>query len=206
MKKLLASLVMVAILSGCQAETPKETINYPLETFKIEQKLSETAEKERKLKEIEANKKKMEAIKLEKVRKAQEKAKMVASRSKGIPSGYTSSDLVWLARIVSAEAKGESQEGQIAVANVVLNRVASGRFPDSIREVIFQKNQFSPTMNGSIHDEPTQEALESARLALQGERVVPSDVLFFYNRKVAGSSWLDGRRPYTTIGSHTFTK
>ena len=116
-------------------------------------------------------------------------------------------DLYWLSRIIHAEAKGESAEGQIAVGNVILNRMKSDEFPDTLKGVIFQKNQFSPVGNGMIYDEPTSESVESANKVLAGEKVVGDDVLFFYNPNVVGgSSWVWSREVVDTIGNHNFAK
>lgn len=118
---------------------------------------------------------------------------------------YSDDDLYWLSRIVSAEAKGESEKGQIAVANVVLNRVEHESFPDSIKDVVFEKGQFSPVNDKSIYNEPTADAVESTIKALEGEVVVDEDVLFFYNPKIAPNSWASKRKEATTIGNHRFT-
>lgn len=116
-------------------------------------------------------------------------------------------DLYWLSRIISAEARGESVEGQIAVGNVVMNRVRSNQFPNSIKGVIFQKGQFSPVMNGSIHKSPTQTALESARKVLDGQVVVSNDALYFYSPKYTGrSNWIRSRTIVREIGTHRFAK
>src|SRR5690606_37708226 len=109
----------------------------------------------------------------------------------------------WLSRIVSAEAKGESEKGQIAVANVVLNRVEHEDYPDTIREVVFQKNQFSPVKNKSIYEEPTEDAIASSIKALEGERIVNENVLFFYNPKIASkNNWIRTRKSAVVIGNH----
>ena len=119
--------------------------------------------------------------------------------------GYNEESLYWLARIISAEAKCEPIEGQIAVGNVVLNRVEHDGFPNTIEEVIFQKNQFSPVNNGSIYQEPTKSSLESAERVLRGERLVDRDVLYFYNANaVSRGSWVRSRETVTVIGNHTF--
>ena len=116
-------------------------------------------------------------------------------------------DLYWLSRIIHAEAKGESAEGRIAVGNVILNRVESDEFPDTLKGVIFQKNQFSPVSNGSIYNEPTEETLKLAQRVLDGERVVPADVLFFYNPAVVSSdSWIWSREIVDSIGNHNFAR
>ena len=76
----------------------------------------------------------------------------------GRARSYDTEDLYWLSRVISAESRGESLEGQIAVGNVVLNRVRSAEFPESIRAVVFDRKdgvQFEPVSNGSIYDAPT---------------------------------------------------
>lgn len=120
---------------------------------------------------------------------------------------YSQDDLYWLAQIISAEAKGESEEGQIAVGNVILNRVASKNFPNSIKEVIFQKGQFSPVSNGRLYDKPYDSAKESAKKVLQGQRVIGEDVLYFYSYKIVSSSnWIRTRPTVKDIGNHRFAK
>lgn len=116
-------------------------------------------------------------------------------------------DLYWMARIISAESKGEPQQGQIAVGNVVLNRVYSNEFPNTIEEVIFQNGQFCPVRNGSIHNEPTERAIESAKMVLMNERVLSIDVLFFYNPNVVSrGNWIRTRPVERQIGRHNFAK
>jgi N-acetylmuramoyl-L-alanine amidase len=123
---------------------------------------------------------------------------------------YTVKDLYWLAKIVHAEAEGECDEGQIAVANVVLNRVNDNRFPNTIKEVIFQKvngvAQFSPTIDGRINLLPDERAIENAKKALEGKVVVPDSVLFFYAPDASSeNNWIITRRVFTKIGNHVFT-
>ena len=87
-------------------------------------------------------------------------------------ASYDENDVYWLARIIEAEAGGESGEGKLAVANVVLNRVASGSYPDTIYDVIFDTKygtQFEPTSNGAIYNTPSEESIEAAKRALSGE-------------------------------------
>lgn len=120
---------------------------------------------------------------------------------------YSQEDLEWLARLVHAEAEGEPLQGKIAVANVVLNRVQSKHFPDTIKQVIFQKvnghYQFCPVRNGSIYEEPSPEAWEAARLALMGRRVV-QEALYFYNPRLATCCWIRTRPVVKVIGNHYF--
>ena len=114
-----------------------------------------------------------------------------------------------LARLITAEAGGEPYEGQVAVGAVVINRVKSPKFPNSIREVIYQKGQFSslPKLPGIV---PTQSARRAAQEALNGKD--PSGgALYFYNPDLASP---EGKRFFTTsglrvtvrIGNHVFLK
>jgi N-acetylmuramoyl-L-alanine amidase len=120
---------------------------------------------------------------------------------------YNSTDLYWLSRIISAEAKGESLEGQIAVGNVVLNRVRSSEFPSTVKEVIFDTKygvQFSPVSNGTIYDTPTESAVLAAKICLEGYSLSDS-ALYFFNPALATSSWIKRSRTYImTIGNHAF--
>ena len=120
---------------------------------------------------------------------------------------YNSDDLYWLARIISAEAKGESLKGKIAVGNVVLNRVRSSSFPNTVYGVIFDKKygtQFSPTANGTIYHTPTAESVMAAKICLEGY-TLSSKALYFFNPSIATSSWIANSRPYImTIGNHKF--
>lgn len=122
-------------------------------------------------------------------------------------SVYNETDLYWLSRIISAEARGEPLEGQIAVGNVVLNRVRSSEFPNTVKGVIFDKIygiQFSPVANGSIYNTPTESAVLAAKICLEGY-TFSTRALYFYNPAIATSSWIGRTRPYImTIGNHAF--
>lgn len=108
-----------------------------------------------------------------------------------------------LAQLVSAEARGEPLEGQIAVANVVLNRVRSPLFPDTIHAVIYQAGQFCAA--ALLPKLPTESAWRAAHMAMAGVRVVGEDVLFFFNPRTAGCGWIRTREVAQTIGRHRFT-
>ena len=116
-------------------------------------------------------------------------------------------DLYWLSRIISAESRGESMAGQIAVGNVVLNRVASLEFPDTIPAVIFDRVdgvQFEPVANGTVYDAPTAQSVEAAGRVLSGERAVDGP-LYFYAPALSAGTWINANRTYhTTIGCHRF--
>lgn len=108
-----------------------------------------------------------------------------------------------LARLVEAEAQGESYAGKVAVAEVVLNRVRSPQYPNSIEGVIYEAGQFSPVMDGRINMTPTAESYTAVAEAMAGSNYV-GGALFFYNPAVATSRWLDGLPTIAVIGSHTF--
>ena len=116
-------------------------------------------------------------------------------------------DLYWLSRIISAESRGEPLLGQIAVGNVILNRVADASYPNSVKEVIFDRThgvQFTPTVNGAIHQEPEPCSVLAAALALNGANIV-GDSLYFFSPAQSAGNWITANRPYyTTIGGHQF--
>ena len=120
---------------------------------------------------------------------------------------YDQTDLYWLSRIISAESRGEPLLGQIAVGNVVLNRVASAEFPDSIYGVIFDDRwggQFEPVSNGTIYDQPIDSAVLAAKLCLEGAAPV-GDSLYFYAPALSAGTWISTSRAYYgTIGCHKF--
>ena len=116
-------------------------------------------------------------------------------------------ELMLLARLIHAEARGESFEGQVAVGAVILNRINSPHFPKTIPDVILQKNnrvyQFSPVGDGSINLEPDEKALKAAEQALSGKD--PTDgALFFYNPDISGDTWILTLPVVTKIGNHVF--
>ncbi len=120
---------------------------------------------------------------------------------------YNSDAVYWLSRIINAESNGEPIKGKIAVGNVILNRVASSDFPNSIYGVIFDKvggTQFTPVANGTIYNTPSSDSILAAKLCLDGASVAGSS-LFFLNPVIATSSWISKNRPYVaTIGNHVF--
>ena len=124
-----------------------------------------------------------------------------------IDTSYTKDDLTWLAKIVHAEAAGESDDGKIGVANVILNRVESSDFPDNIYDVIFDRKygvQFTPTLNGTIHNNPALASYSAAKKALKGTNTVGKS-LYFLNPRIAQSFWIvNNRQFYITIGLHDF--
>ena len=107
-----------------------------------------------------------------------EKFKVEASEIRKV--NFTQEDILWLARIINAESRSGSINKKIAIANVVLNRVASPRFPNTIYDVIFQRGQFPPAYNkpGFSSSEPLESSIIAAKRALLGV-VVAEDCLFF---------------------------
>ncbi len=120
---------------------------------------------------------------------------------------YAEEDLYWLSRIISAESGGESLYGQIAVGNVVLNRVRHRQYPNTIRGVIFDRVggiQFTPVANGTVYNPPTARAVIAAKICLEGYSI-SEDILFFMNPRIATSNWISKNRPFAfRIGNHDF--
>lgn len=120
---------------------------------------------------------------------------------------YNKDNLYWLSRIISAESQGEPLLGQIAVGNVVLNRVRSKDYPNTIYGVIFDRKygvQFSPIIDGSIYREPTYSSVQAAKICLEGVSV-SDKILFFLEPTKANSSWIVNNRKYAfTVKNHYF--
>lgn len=135
--------------------------------------------------------------------------KTTASRGTSSITQQTKDDLYWLSRIINAEAGHESYEGKLAVGNVILNRVNSSRFPDTIKGVIFERNnnnipQFTPTANGSINNMPNSDSVKAAKEVLEGKNVV-EDSTYFFNPKTSKGEWIVKNKEYfKAIGSHAF--
>lgn len=109
-----------------------------------------------------------------------------------------------LARLVHAEAKGEPFKGKVAVAEVVLNRVQNKKFPDTVKEVIYQKRQFDPVSNGQINKPAGADAKEAVEEAIRTDKKV-TNALFFYNPDIATDTWIRKRAVIAKIGRHVFT-
>ncbi len=130
-----------------------------------------------------------------------------ASPLKAASSYYREDEVYWLARIINAESRGEPLLGQIAVGGVVLNRVRSPLYPNTIWGVIFDKNygvQFSPILDGSIYGEPTYTSILAAKICLEGFSL-SREALFFLYPRASTSSWIPRTREYSfSIGKHDF--
>ncbi len=130
--------------------------------------------------------------------------------SGGILSGdkfYRSDEVYWLSRIINAESGGEILKGKIAVGNVILNRVRSSYFPNTIYGVIFDKKngtQFSPTANGMIYKAPNAESIIAAKICLEGYSI-NTGILYFVNPSIVPHCWVcQNRKLYAQIGNHAF--
>lgn len=114
-----------------------------------------------------------------------------------------------LARLVEAEAKGEPFEGKEAVATVVLNRVESPEFPDTVRnvitEVVGNAYAFSPVQNGEINKPASEESKQAVDEALTRDDRL-HDSIYFYNPEIATDNWIRSREVVTSIGNHVFAK
>ncbi len=121
---------------------------------------------------------------------------------------YNASDLYWLAKIINAESGGEPLTGKIAVGNVVLNRVESAEFPNTVYDVVFDKKggvQFTPVANGSIHREPGYESYIAAKICLENYRITDKNILFFLNPAISVSTWIPNNRDFVmSLGNHDF--
>lgn len=118
-------------------------------------------------------------------------------------SAVSSSDAYLLAKLIAAEARGESYTGQVAVGAVVLNRVSHPSFPDSIAGVIYQAGAFSCVRDSNWSVEPTAASRKAATDALNGWD--PSGgAVYYYNPRTAKSQWIRTRPVICTIGNHVF--
>lgn len=134
---------------------------------------------------------------------------LYVGQSLTIPSSITSAERTLLAKLVHAEAIGEPFAGKVAVATVVLNRVDSASFPNTISGVVYEKSYgyyaFSPVQNGQINNTPTSEdyrAVDEA-IAFRGQG---SGSLYFYNPSKTSSQWILSRPVTVRIGNHVFAK
>lgn len=127
-----------------------------------------------------------------------------SSKSSGGPS-TNNSDVNLLAHLIFAEARGEPYSGQVAVGAVVLNRVKSSKFPNSIAGVIYQPGAFDVVSDGQINYAPNTTAINAARDALNGWDPTYG-CIYYFNPNTATSSWIWSRPYVITIGNHRFCK
>ena len=129
------------------------------------------------------------------------------SSSSSSNNSYTENEVYWLSKIIEAEASGEPLKGKVAVGEVILNRVKSNDFPNTIWGVIFDTKfgvQFEPVANGSIYNTPSEESIKAAKMALNGSNYAGNS-LYFLNPSIAESKWIiNNREFYATIANHEF--
>ena len=130
---------------------------------------------------------------------------MTLSGSSSSNSSYSSSDLYLLAKCIYAEARGEPYIGQVAIGAVVLNRVESSSFPNTIAGVIYQPYAFTAVSDGQINLEPNDTAYKAARDALNGWDPT-NGCIYYYNPSTATSAWIWSRPIMLSIGRHNFAK
>ncbi len=133
------------------------------------------------------------------------KAMGITSSSSSSSSSNNSSNVNLLARVVYGEARGEPYTGQVAVAAVVLNRVKSSKFPNTIAGVVYQSGAFDAVADGQINMTPDATAKKAAQDALNGWD--PSyGAIYYFNPSTATNKWIWSRPMTVTIGKHRFCK
>lgn len=133
------------------------------------------------------------------------KAMGITSSSSSSSSSNNLSNVNLLARVVYGEARGEPYTGQVAVAAVVLNRVKSSKFPNSISGVVYQNGAFDAVADGQINMTPDTTAKKAAQDALNGWD--PSyGAIYYFNPSTATNKWIWSRPMTVTIGKHRFCK
>ena len=127
------------------------------------------------------------------------------SSSYGSAGGYSNSDINLLAKLIAAEARGESYRGQVAVGAVVLNRVEHSSFPDTIAGVIYQRGAFSCVNDSNWYVNPDTNSIKAARDCINGWD--PSGgAIYYYNPAKTSNSFMYSRPVITTIGNHVFCR
>ncbi len=129
-------------------------------------------------------------------------SKKAVAASSSASSSY-SSDVELLARLIHGEARGEPYVGMVAVGAVVLNRVKSSNFPNTLAGVIYQSGAFDAVTDGQINLTPNEQSRRAARDALNGWDPT-GGCLYYYNPSTATSSWIWSREVRLTIGRHSF--
>ena len=129
----------------------------------------------------------------------------ISSSSSGATSSYSDSDLNLLAHLIYGEARGESYVGQVAVGAVVMNRIRSSSFPNTMAGVIYQSYAFTAVADGQINLTPDANAKKAAQDAMNGWDPTYG-AIYYYNPKTATSQWIFSRQTTITIGNHVFAK
>lgn len=128
----------------------------------------------------------------------------IQNSATGSTGSYTN-DQYLLAKIISAEARGEPYIGQVAVGAVVLNRVKHPSFPNTISGVVYQKGAFTAIVDGQFNEPIADSAFKAAKDAMNGWD--PSGgAIYYYNPERTTNQWIYSREVITTIGKHVFAK
>lgn len=127
----------------------------------------------------------------------------LTSSSSSSSSQYSNADVELLARLIYGEARGESYVGQVAVGAVVMNRIKSASFPNTMSGVIYQKYAFTAVADGQINLTPDANAKKAAQDAMNGWDPTYG-AIYYYNPRTATSAWIFSRKTTITIGNHVF--
>lgn len=130
---------------------------------------------------------------------------ITSSGSQSQSGSYSDSDVALLARLIYGEARGESYVGQVAVGAVVMNRIKSASFPNTMAGVIYQSYAFTAVNDGQINLTPNATAKKAAQDAMNGWDPTYG-AIYYYNPAIATSSWIFSRKTTVTIGNHVFAK
>ncbi len=124
-------------------------------------------------------------------------------RSNNSPNIFTESEISLLARIISAESRGEPYEGQVAVGAVILNRIDHPSFPNTLAGVIYQPSAFTCVTDGQINENVSDSAKKAAQDALNGWDPT-GGAIYYYNPAKTTNKWIYSRPVISTIGKHKF--
>lgn len=134
-----------------------------------------------------------------------QRLRLVTQTARPARGSFSRSDLELLASLVHAEASGEPYQGKVAVAAVVLNRIDSPLFPNTLRGVIYQPYQFEPVLTGRISRGYNATDMQAVKEALAGADPTQG-ALFFYNPDKVSHSWMAARQVLVAIGQHVFSR
>ena len=125
------------------------------------------------------------------------------SSQTGSSGGNASGDVALLAKVISAEARGEPYDGQVAVGAVILNRIAHPSFPNTLAGVVYEPGAFTCMVDGQIDQPIADSAYQAARDALNGADPT-GGAIYYFNPDTATSAWIWSRPLITVIGRHRF--
>nr|WP_260681968.1 spore cortex-lytic enzyme [Alkalicoccobacillus porphyridii] len=124
-------------------------------------------------------------------------------KANNVPSGYSDNDIRLMAQAVYGEARGEPYVGQVAVAAVIINRINSATFPNTVSEVIYEPRAFTAVADGQINNEPDETARRAVIDALNGQDPT-GNAIYYFNPVTATSDWIWSREQIKKIGKHIF--